>query len=114
MYLSDILLALTLTIIVEVIVAFLFGYKDRTSIQSIMLINLITNPVLNYLVSVLSFLGILPIGTTLILILEAFVVLIEWRLLMFALKKDWKSMLLLSLVMNMASYIIGIILFGLV
>ncbi len=108
---GKLLLALALTMIIEVAVAFLLGYRDRRSLAVVALVNVVTNPTLNYVVMVLAVFRIVPIGPALILCLEALVVLVEWRLMVYALDKNPNRLLVLSLVMNAASYSAGLLIF---
>jgi hypothetical protein len=103
------LLALVLTIIVETGVAFILGYRDRKSLAVVALVNVITNPILNYLLLVIAVFRIMEISTALILFLEALVVLAEWRLMVYALDRDPWQLFVLSLVMNTASYLAGLL-----
>ena len=107
---NSFLLPLVLTIVTEVIVAYVFGFRKKTEIITIIFINLLTNPILNYLLLVNGYFSFFEINPTLILFLELAVVLAEWRLLIFALQKSPKQLLILSLAMNLCSYIIGALL----
>ncbi len=104
--------ALLGTIISEGFVAFLFGFRDKTSLIKIALINVITNPVMNYLALLVYNLKIVKVDLVLFLFLEALVVISEWRLLLYAFPKRKDNMFLLSLSMNTVSFIIGLLMFG--
>lgn len=99
--------ALLLTIAIEVVVALLFGYRKKSEIATIIFINLITNPLLNYLLFINSYFGTVQISTITILILEIIVVSVEWLLLIFTLKQNQKKLFALSVVMNFCSYVAG-------
>ena len=105
------IIALLLTIAIEIIVAVFFGYSKKIEIITIIFINLITNPLLNYLLSVNNYFKIIPVNTSIILLLELFVIIIEFLLLSFALQQDLKKLFKLSLVMNIFSYIAGLLIF---
>ncbi len=105
------LVALLLTIAIEIIVAIFFGYRKKSEIATIIFINLITNPLLNYLLFINGYFGITQINTTAILFLEIIIVLVEWLLLRFALQQNSKKLFALSLVMNFCSYIAGVLFF---
>jgi hypothetical protein len=109
MLLSNFILALLATITIELAVATGMGFRSKEHVKTIIIVNVLTNPALNYFIVAMSSLG-MPVSTGMILVLELFVVLVEWRLLMFALKKEWKTMLLLSLAMNATSYTVGVLL----
>jgi hypothetical protein len=78
----------------------------------VILVNLVTNPSLNYLLCLNDDLGIIRHRLPLILFLEIGVVLIEWALLVFALRGNKKSLFALSLAMNASSYLTGVLIFG--
>ena len=108
---SSYLLALFLTIIIELIVAFFFGFKKKIEIIAIVFINLLTNPILNYFLLVNDYFSFFKSSLLIILFLEVIVVLIEWKLLVFALQEKSKKLLVLSLAMNFCSYIAGVLIF---
>ncbi len=103
--------ALFLTAAIEVGVAWLFRLRSKTDIITIILINVITNPALNYLLLVNGYFHLFRQTTILLLILEAVVVLVEWRLLVYVFRKNVKSMLALAVVMNGFSYLAGLLIF---
>ena len=105
------ILALALTIIIEMGVAFILGYRDRKSLAVVALVNVITNPILNYLLLVIAVYRFMEINTALILCLEAVVALAEWMLMIYALDRDPGQLLVLSLVMNTTSYLAGLLIF---
>jgi hypothetical protein len=108
--LNSFLFALGLTIIIELIVAVVFGYRNKISLLTVILINIITNPIANWIV-VLNRATNTVSETILIVFVELAVVIVEWKLLTAILKKDSMKMFLLSLSMNAASYLFGLILF---
>lgn len=110
--LINFLTVLLLTIITEAIVAILIGFRTKDEILAVVCINLITNPALNYFLVVNDYFHFAKMDTTFILLLEASVVLIEWRLLVFAFRKNRKELFILSLMMNISSYALGLLLFG--
>ncbi|MGB9762424.1 MAG: hypothetical protein ACPLW7_00175 [Minisyncoccia bacterium] len=105
------LIALLLTIAIEVIVAIFFGFRKKSEIATIIFINLITNPLLNYLLFINGYLGVSTINITTIIFLEVLVVLVEWLLLRFTLQQNPNKLFTLSLVMNFCSYIAGVLIF---
>lgn len=108
---SSYLLALFLTIVIELAVAFFFGFRKKIEIIAIVFVNLLTNPILNYLLLVNNHFSFFKSSLLIILFLEAIVVLIEWKLLVFALQEKSKKLLALSLAMNFCSYIAGVLIF---
>ena len=105
------LYALLVTIIVESAVAFAAGLRKKKELLAILCINIITNPPLNYFLWLCYHYGILRVDAALILPLEALVVLIEWRLLVYVFGRDSREMFLLSFVMNFCSYAAGLLIF---
>jgi hypothetical protein len=108
---SSYLLALFLTIVIELAVAFFFGFRKRIEIIAIIFINLLTNTILNYFLLANDHFSFFKSSLLIILLLEIVVVLIEWKLLVFALQEKPKKLLALSLAMNFCSYITGACIF---
>jgi hypothetical protein len=102
------ILALVLTILIEAGVAWLFGLRKKRELTVIILVNVITNPLLNYLVLVNAFFHYFIQPQILSGVLEVLVVLAEWRILVWALSRGAGKMLLLSLVMNAFSFLAGL------
>jgi hypothetical protein len=108
----NVLLALLLTEIVEIAVALFLGYRRPREIIAVFLVNLVTNPSLNYLLFLNEYFSIIRYRLPLILFSELAVVLVEWALLVFALRENKKSLFVLSFAMNTCSYLIGVLIFG--
>ena len=101
-------IAFLLTIVLEVAVALLLGYRRRLEIASVALVNVFSHPLVNYLIWVADSLRAVPVGALEILLLEVGVVIVEWLLLCYALPQRRKSgLFVLSLVMNGVSYLAG-------
>jgi len=107
---SSYLVTLLLTLIIEILVAFVFGYRNKFVLLSIIFVNLITNPLLNCILWLNTSLGFFTTITTNLILLEILVVIAEWLLLVFALRQSFKSLLLLSLTMNFVSFSVGLVL----
>ncbi|HEY5561670.1 MAG TPA: hypothetical protein VIK72_07935 [Clostridiaceae bacterium] len=101
--------ALVSTEVIEIIVAFLLGYRGKKFYTILILINIITNPMLNCIVLVLYYFSIDEFF--IVPVLELLVVIVEWRLFIYALKKNEKSYLLLCIIINLSSYLIGVLFF---
>ena len=112
MNIRDVLLALLLTEIVEIAVAVFLGYRRPREIIAVFLVNLVTNPSLNYLLFLNEYFSIIRQRLPLILFSEVAVVLIEWALLVFALRGNKKPLFVLSFAMNTCSYLTGVLIFG--
>jgi hypothetical protein len=104
------LLALFLTIAVEGGVAYLLGLRTRRHMLAIAAINTATHPILVYSLLVLGFLG-LNVTLGVIVLLEILVVAVEWRLLVYLFGNPSGRLFLVSLLMNAASFMVGILLF---
>jgi len=113
MIIINLISALLFTEIVEFIAAYLMGYRGKGFYIVLALVNVITNPLLNYIILVLYSYNLLCFRIITILFLEIIVVISEWRILSYALPKKRKSFLSLSIVMNTSSYLIGVLIFGL-
>jgi hypothetical protein len=85
--------------------------RSKRELWTVVLINVITNPLLNYLIAVNGYFHLISQTTILILCLEVAVVLVEWRLLVWVLGQNSRKMLLLSFVMNACSYLAGLLIF---
>jgi len=103
--------ALLLTIAIEIAVAIILGYKKKEELLVIFGVNLITNPIVNYFVMLLTQLAAYLFSIPLLLLFEIVVVIFEAKILSFVLKKGTKEMLILSIWMNGTSFLLGIILF---
>lgn len=105
------LLALILTLIIELSVAYIFGFRNKKSIITIIVANLITHPLLCYFLLMNSVIFIIPINYFSIIVLEILVVLLESILLFFALKQKYLDILKLSFGINIASFLVGLLIF---
>ncbi len=104
----DYLITFILTVLIEITVAFLLGYKEKKFILAVFAVNLFTHPLLKYLLIVFASFN-LPTNLLLIILLEAVVVLVEARLLEYTFEKQ--KFLKLSIIMNTVSYSVGLIIF---
>jgi hypothetical protein len=114
MIIISLLSTLILTILIEETVIFLLGYRNKNTFLVVALVNVLTNPIANYIVIINNIFNIIKPNISLVIILEVLVVYIEWKILEYALPNQEKqSYLSLSIIMNLASFLTGIILFGL-
>lgn len=114
MIIISFLTALILTILIEETVTFLLGYRHKNTFLVVSLVNVITNPVANYIVMINNIFNIIRPDISLVIILEILIVYVEWKILEYALPDQEKlSFLVLSIIMNLASFLTGILLFGL-
>ncbi len=110
MHVFDYLSSLVITIVIEICVALLFGYRSEAAWKTVILMNLMTHPMLTYLLWIDSYAGFLD-STILLIILEMLVVFVEWGILCYVLRDKPRWLLLLSFTANAASFGIGSILF---
>lgn len=108
---NSFLLAPLLTIVIELAVAILFGFRKKIEIITIIFVNLLTNPVLNYFLWVNDYFSFFKSNLLLTLFLEVVVVFVEWKLLMYILQEKSNKLFRLSLAMNFCSYIAGVLIF---
>ncbi len=101
--------ALFLTLVIQTGTAAILGYRTRLALQTVVLVNLVTHPLLWYIVWVGERLGLPFSITPVILFLEVLVVVIEWLLLWFVLQERPWRLLGLSLTMNAATYLAGVV-----
>lgn len=98
------LAALIATIMVEVIISLLFGFRQRKALLVIVLVNLITNPALNAILLAINTYLQDQIAYIALPLLEMVVILIEGFLISHALNMKGAKPYVLSAVMNIASY----------
>jgi hypothetical protein len=114
MIIISLLTALILTILIEETVIFLLGYQNKNTFLVVALVNVITNPITNYIVITNNIFNIIKPNISLVIILEVLIVYIEWKILEYALPNQEKQYyLILSIIINLASFSTGIILVGL-
>lgn len=102
-----------LTVMIEIAVALLFGYRNKKAVLSIFIINVLTHPSLNYFLWVNGSLGIIQMNMSILWLLEIIVAVVEGILLVFLLRQKFVRMILLASVMNLASFCLGLMLFRL-
>ena len=99
--------SLILTVIIEVLVALIIGIRGKKDILNVILVNLITNPIVNVtIITINIYVGLLARNITLY-ILEILVLLIEaliYRKVLNYKKINW---FLVSLILNLSSFGIG-------
>jgi hypothetical protein len=106
-----ILTALVLTVSIETPTAWLLGYRSRNEIIAAALASVITNPPLNYIIAVCTAFNLVKIDVPFVLALEAVVIAVEWRILLYALGGDSRRHFKTSLIMNATSFLFGVWLF---
>jgi hypothetical protein len=105
------LIAFALTIVLEVITAVLLGFRTRLQIAAVIAVNVFSHPLLHVVFWVIGSIRSAPVGAVGVLLLEGAVVVVEWQLLCFALRRYSRFQLfILSLAMNGVSYLAGLLL----
>lgn len=105
----SLLISLFLTIIIELTVSFIIGIRDKDDIKVVILVNICTNPIVVYIANCLMLFTndfIYNIGVA---ILEILVVMVEFVLYKKYLKFDKVSPFVISLINNVISFSIGVI-----
>ncbi len=90
MWISDYLAALSLTMVIEVAVAALWGYRSYFAIRTVILANLMSHPLLTYLLWVNQYFRILDFRAS-VAILEILVVFLEWGCFVFVLRVNLEN-----------------------
>lgn len=111
-YIEPAVMALGLTLLVELAVALALGWRTRTDLAGVAAVSVMTNPffVLSVYVLLLVFRDLSAGPLVLFMVaLEVVIVLVEWRLLRWALKKDSRKTAFLAAAMNAASFAAGLV-----
>src|SRR5512147_2771210 len=103
-------LTLSLTVAIEGCIAYLLGFRTRQAMLAVALINVITHVILNYLLLVLSYLG-MDTTFAFIAFLEVLVVLAEWQMLVYVFHNPKGCFLIMSTLANGTSFFVGVLLF---
>ncbi len=105
----SLIISLLLTILIELSISTFLGIKTRNDIRIVILVNICTNPIVVYIANILKLLNNNLLYILTVIVLEIIVVFVEFRLYNKSLKNYKKSKFILSLVNNISSYIIGIL-----
>ena len=108
--LESLIISLFLTIVIELSISLTLGIRKKEDIYVVILVNICTNPVVvsiaNYLILINSSELIYNI---IVIVMEVTVVFVEYIMYKKYLKDYKKSPLLLSVINNCTSYLIGVI-----
>lgn len=103
---------LLLTIIIELGIALLLGIREKKDILNLIVINCITNPILNYIMMVVMYLTFNNIIMYfLFFLLEIMVIIIEYIFYRRKLIFEKLNLLLLSTILNISSVILGFVIY---
>lgn len=112
MHISDLpkvmLISLTCTLVVEVTIAFILKYRKKDLIN-VILVNILTNPLLNSVVVTINFYYGLKARNISLYILEIIVVIVEGFIYQKYLERRKINGYILSLILNISSYVIGLL-----
>lgn len=109
-FVSRYLTALLLTVIIEAAVAYMLGLRQRKVQIALVAINLLTNLLLNFSLVVLAAVGV-NVSWQLVSALEIFVVVVEWRMLVYTFGQPKQRFLVNSVLGNFISFSAGLLLF---
>ena len=100
------LISLSCTIIIEITLAIILGYRKKDLIN-VLLVNILTNPLLNSLLVGINYYYGLKARTIALVIMEILVVLVEGFIYQKYLERRKINGFILSLILNISSYGIG-------
>lgn len=106
---ESLIISLLLTIMIELTISFIFGIREECDIYVVVLVNICTNPIIVYIANCLKLLNNDLVYNIVIVILEIIVVIVEFELYKRYLSVYKKSPFILSLVDNVLSFGIGLI-----
>lgn len=105
------LIALLLTLVIEFLVVYIIGFKDKKSLISVICVNIISHPILCYILWINMTVMLFKVNYFSVIILEVIVVILEASLLSFALRKKFTTMIMISFAMNFVSFVAGLLIF---
>ena len=104
----SLIISFAVTVVVEIVVGLLLGLRDRHSLLMIFLVNVVTNPIVVFLLNVEYLYGLPLSRLSLTILLEITAFLTEALLYRYALKGG-RNPYFLALVLNAASYLMGVV-----
>ena len=111
MYINEIpyyiIRALILTIVIETIIGFIIGIRNKKDILNVILVNMITNPFVTIVPITLNIYVSVQARTTALYILEVVVLFTEGLIYKKVLNYKKINWLLISFILNFASFSIG-------
>ena len=102
------LISLTCTLIIETTFAFILKYRGK-DLVNVLLVNILTNPLLNSVIVAINYYYGLKARNISLIVLEILVVLIEGIIYQKYLNRRKINGYLLSLILNIASYGLGLL-----
>jgi hypothetical protein len=101
-------ISLLFTQVIELAITYLL-IKKKFLLIILLLINLITHPLVNYLFWVNQFLSFFIVNWFNVFIFELLIIIVEWLLLKFVVKVKSVELLKLSLIINLSSFFFGLV-----
>ena len=105
----SLIVSLVLTLILELTMSLILGIRSNDDIKVVILVNTLTNPIVVFIANILSIYGNFYLYQVIVNIMEILVVFIEYRLYKKYLDDYKKSPFVLSLLNNVFSYGMGLI-----
>lgn len=99
---------LLITLVVEGLIALIIGYRKR-DLLNVILVNILTNPLVNSISIAINYYYGLKYRNIALIILEILAFLIEGFIYYKCLKKRKINGFVLSLILNLSSYLIGLL-----
>jgi hypothetical protein len=110
MLINNYILALVLSIAIEIAVAYVIGFKEKKYLLAVAMINCITNPLVNYSLLMLAS-AQYQVTFTMVCVFEVAVVFAEWGLLVHTFGHPKGRLFMLSLFANAMSFVVGLLIF---
>lgn len=107
MTVGDYFWALFLTLVIELSVIYLLGYKTKKALLAGALVSLVTHPIFGYFLWINLSFELVHINFFSLVLIEILIMLVESLLLYYALGYKYSSMLKLSFAMNTVSFLLG-------
>ena len=107
------LTSLIITIIIEVMLALIIGYRKK-DLVNVLLVNILTNPLLNSVIVAINYYYGLKYRNIALYILEILVVITEGLIYQKYLERRKINGYVLSLILNLASFLLGMVINNLI
>ena len=101
-------ISLLCTLIIEITIAFILRYRKK-DLLNVLLVNVLTNPLLNSSIVAINYFYGLKIRNICLYVFEVLVILTEGYIYNKYLERKKINGYLLSLILNIASYVIGLL-----
>ena len=105
----SLIISLILTIIIESMVSFIIGIRDKEDLKIVLWVNILTNPIVVYIANCLKLLNNNVVYNIVVVIMEILVIIVESIVYKKYLDYKKKSPLLISSLNNIISFSLGII-----